>query len=132
MDVTNIPNAPHWLNHSVVIVKEDYLAEDAAKVLHALIRLNENNELELPMKHQDIVKVQHMVQPGSVVAVPRSNGRVKTCKLPEETTQLLWDDLQYILKEIEKLSAPPMTKKEQEDFPKPASEHLQANLRSVR
>lgn len=132
MDLTNIPNAPHWLNHSVVIVKEDYTAADEASVLHALIRLNEDNALELPKKHADIVKVQRMVQPGSVVAINRSNGRVKTVHLPEQVEELLWNDLQYILKEINKLNEPPMTKKEQEDFQTPVSEHLQANLRSVK
>ena len=131
MDVTNIPNAAHWLNHSVVIVKEDYTAADEAWILNKLISI-ESSSVQITGKHKDILTVQRMVQAGSLVAVQRSNGRVKTVHLPQEAEELLWSDLQYILAEINKLNEPPMTKKEQEDFPTPVSEHLQANLRSVK
>jgi len=132
MDITNIPNASHWLNHSVVIVKEDYTAADEAWILNKLISI-ESSSVQITGKHKDILTVQRMVQAGSVVAVQRSNGRVKTVHLPQEAEDLLWSDVEYIIAELDKLKGPPsMTKQEQEDFQTPVSEHSQANLRSVK
>lgn len=129
--VTNIPNAPHWLNNSAVICKEDYTAGDEAWILNQLVRID-SLSAQVTGKHKDILTVQRMVQPGSIVAVKRSNGRIKTVHLPQEADELLWSDTQYIVEQIAKLNEPPMTPDEQETFPKPVSEHSQANLRSVK
>ncbi len=130
--VTNIPNAPHWTNNSVVIVREDYLAEDEAWIINNLVRLDPTNALQLTSKHKDILTVQRMVVPGSIVAVRRSADRVKTVQLPADAEKLLWNDLQYIVEQINKLNEPPMTPEEQQTFPKPVSEHSQANLTRVK
>ena len=132
MDVTNIPNAPHWLNHSVVIVKEDYTAADEAWILNKLISI-ESSSVQITGKHKDILTVQRMVQAGSVVAVQRSNGRVKTVKLPQEAEELLWSDVEYIIAELDKLKGPPpLTEAEQKDFLPASNEHSQAHLRAMK
>ena len=130
--VTNIPNAQHWLNNSVVVVKEDYTAGDEAYVMNTLVRIDAGNAVQLTGKHHSIVLVKRMVQHGSVVAVPRSGGRVKTVHLPDEAENLLLHDLEYIVEQITKLNEPAMTPEEQEAFPQPVSEHSQANLKRVK
>ena len=129
--LTNIPNAPHWLNNSVVIVKEDYTAGDEAYILNQLVRID-SASAQVTGKHKDILTVQRMVQPGSVVAVNRSGGRVKTVHLPQEADELLWSDTQYIVEQITRLNEPPMTEEEVKAFPTPVSEHSQANLTRVK
>lgn len=131
MDITNIPNAPHWNNNSVVIVKEDYTAADEAWILNRLVAIDANT-VQITGKHKDILTVKRMVQPGSIVAVKRSGDRIKTVHLPQEAEELLWNDLQYIVEQITKLNEPPMTQEEQETFPKPVSESSQANLTRVK
>lgn len=131
MDITNIQNAPHWLNHSVVIVKEDYTAADEAWILNKLVSLD-SNSVQMTGKHKDILTVQRMVQAGSVVAVTRSNGRVKTVHLPQETEELLWSDVEYIIAEINKLNEPPMTQEEQQAFLPSSNERLPVNLKQVK
>lgn len=130
--LTNIPNAPHWLNNSVVVVKEDYLAEDEAWIINNLVRLDSTNAIQLTSKHKDILTVQRMVQAGSVVAVKRSGDRVKTVHLPDDAAKLLWADLQYIVAEIEKLNEPPMSEDEQSDFLDSANGSSSANLKRVK
>lgn len=116
MDVIGIPNAPWWNNNSTVVVKEDYLAQDEAWVLNQVVALSSDDMQDIQTKHIDILKVRRMVQPGSVVAVNRANGRVKTVQLPQDASQLLWNDVEYILKEINRLNVPVMTPDEQKTF----------------
>lgn len=125
MDITNIPNAPHWNNNSVVIVKEDYTASDEAWILNKLVSIDAAT-VQITGKHKDILTIQRMVQPGSRVAVNRSGGRVKTVELPQGAEDLLWNDVAYIVTQIEKLNAPPMSEDEQTAFPQPVSESSQA------
>ena len=129
--LTNIPNAPHWLNNSVVIVKEDYTAGDEAWILNQLVRID-STSAQVTGKHKDILTIQRMVQPGSVVAVNRSGGRVKTVHLPQEADELLWSDTQYIVEQITRLNEPPMTEDEKKGSSTPAKEHSQANLTRVK
>ncbi len=126
MDVIGIPNASHWLNNSTVVVKEDYTAADEAWIMNNLVRLDAANTVELTGKHHDIVFLKRLVQPGSVVAVKRANGRTKLCNLPQEIESLLWNDLQYIVEQINRLNEPPMTEEEQQAFQPPVSESSQA------
>ena len=129
--VTNIPNAAHWLNNSVVVVKEDYTAGDEAWILNQLVRIDATSA-QVTGKHKDILTVQRMVVPGSIVAVRRSADRVKTVQLPADAEKLLWSDLEYIVEQITKLNEPPMSEDEQKAFPQPVSEHSQANLTRVK
>lgn len=133
MDVTNIPNAPHWLNNSVVIVKEDYTAGDMSWVMNSLARVDiTNQELIIKAGHQSILTIKRMVQPGSVVSVKRSGDRVKTVHLPDEAEDLLDRDMKYIIAEIDNLQEPPMTEEEKKDSSMTANAHSQANLTRVK
>lgn len=131
MDITNIPNAPHWLNHSVVIVKEDYTAGDEAWILNKLVSIDATS-VQMTGKHKDILTVQRMVQPGSVVAVQRAGGRVKTVHLPQEAESLLWSDVEYITSQIKQLNEPPMSEEEQTDFLPESNAHSPANLKALK
>lgn len=114
MDTVGIANAPHWLNHSIVTIKADYTAGDQAWILNQ-ITLTPTDDAHVTERHQDILKVKRMVLPGSVVAVPRPGGRTKTVNLPQEASQLLVPDLDYIVSQIDAANKP-MTAEEQAAF----------------
>ena len=116
-----IDNAPWWLPHSMVVIKEDYTAADESWVQKRMGKLvmqgsgsKATADVE-PGKERGVLQVERMVQPGSVVAVQRRNGRVKTVHLPEEAEQLLYTDLAYIIQQIE-LANEVMAPEEQADF----------------
>lgn len=111
-------NATHWLNHSNVLIKEDMLAEDMAWIANNSTRVvnpgTQFARIEQSLGDSNILLVKRMVVSG-VVAVNRSNGRVKTVNLPQEAGQLLQQDLEYIVEQINKYNAP-MTEAQQQDF----------------
>jgi hypothetical protein len=135
MDTIGIQNAPWWLPNSTVVVREDYLAEDEGWINSQLFSFgmsgsgaNTTPDMQMSGKDRNTLFVQRMTQPGSVVAVPRSNGRVKTVHLPDEASQLLHTDLLYIVQRIEAVNAPPMTPQQQADFLKSVNGQSGGNL----
>jgi hypothetical protein len=129
MDTIGLPNASWWENTSTVVVKEDYLAQDEAWVNKQMVSLNvKGNQPNMQMTgDRNILIVQRMVQPGSVVAVKRANGRIKTVELPKDAGQLLIADLMYLVNQIDALNTPPMTTEEQEAFLPGATGQSEAN-----
>lgn len=113
-----IPNAPHWLNHSHVLIKEDFLAEDQEYIANNTTRIinpgTQFARVDTSLGSANILLVKRMVVSG-VVAVQRPNGRIKTVTLPAEASKLLSTDLDYIVAEINKANAP-MTEEQQQDF----------------
>jgi hypothetical protein len=111
-------NAPHWLNHSHVLIKEDYLAEDEEWIANQTTKIvnqgTQNAQVEIKAGSTNILLVKRMVVSG-VVAVNRANGRVKTVNLPQEAAQLLAPDLAYIAAQINQYNQP-MTQEQQSDF----------------
>ena len=137
MDTIAIENAHWWLNHSAVLVKEDYLAQDEVWVNKQLVTINTTGsgsrtrpDVQMSEKDRNVLIVERMVQPGSVVAVQRSQGRVKTVKLPQEASQLLYPDLIYIVGQVEALNLP-MDVQEQEDFLPTANEPAETNSQTT-
>ena len=114
MDITNVPNAKHWEPNSIVVVKEDYTAGDAAWVANQFLLIDATSSA-VTSRHQDIFLLKRMVQPGSVVSVKRANGRIKTVNLPAQVEDLLEVDMTYIAEQIRKLSEP-MSEAAQQDF----------------
>ena len=114
MNTIGIKNAAWWLPHSTVVLKADYQAKDEAWILNSLVSMDGTNAVQMTGKHKDILTVQRMTQPGSVVAVQREEGRVLTVRLPDEAEELLWTDVEYINAEIEKLKGPPLLTQEQQ------------------
>jgi hypothetical protein len=125
METLPIPNAPHWLNNSIVVVKADYEQADEAYVLNTLVRIDPTS-VSVTGKHRDTIRIQRMVQPGSIVSVKRPGGRVKTVHLPQEAEQLLVEDAAYINAQIDRLNEPVMDEAEQQAFPVPVSDSSQA------
>lgn len=128
-----IPNAPWWLPHSHVLLKEDYTAADESWVLARTAKMSvqagstkATGEVQMG-KDRGVLQIERMTIPGSVVAVQRRNGRVKTVHLPQEAEKLLVTDLAYIIGQIEALNEV-MTPEEQADFlpgaPAPSEEPL--------
>lgn len=133
MDTVAIQNAHWWQNHSHVLVKEDYVASDEAWINKQLITINTTGtgsrtkpDVQMSEKDRNVLIVERMVQPGSVVAVQRSAGRVKTVRLPQEAAQLLYPDLIYIVQQIEVLNLP-MDTQEQENFLPDANAPVETN-----
>lgn len=116
-----IDNAAWWLPHSHVLIKEDYTAADEAWVQARMVKIGVQGAgmkatPDMRMgKERGILQVERMVMPGSVVAVQRRNGRVKTVNLPQEAENLLLTDLAYIISQIEALNEV-MAPEEQESF----------------
>lgn len=119
-----IENAPWWLNHSQVVIKEDMLAEDQEWVTNQIVRVvnagTPQATVETLPGSSNRLLVQRMVVSG-VVAVNRPNGRVKTVNLPQDAGKLLSQDLDYIVAQINKLNEP-MDAQAQADFLPSASE----------
>jgi hypothetical protein len=132
-----IENAPWWLPHSLVILKEDYTAADESWVQRNMIRFgvqgkgaNATPDMQVG-KERGVLQVERMVIPGSVVAVQRRNGRVKTVRLPQEAEQLLLTDLTYIIQQIDALNEV-MTPQEQEHFLASANGQSKESLEMVK
>lgn len=113
-----IENAPWWLPHSHVEIKEDLLAEDQEWIANqANTVVNPGTQfarIEVNTGSANILLAKRMVVSG-VVAVNRPGGRVKTVNLPQDTSKLLAQDLQYIVEQISKLNEP-MDAEAQQDF----------------
>lgn len=120
----SIENAPWWLNHSYVQIKEDLLAEDQEWIANqANTVVNPGTQfarVEVNTGSANILLAKRMVVSG-VVAVNRPGGRVKTVQLPQDTGKLLMQDLQYIVEQISKYNEP-MDAQAQADFLPPVSE----------
>ena len=132
-----IKNAPWWLPHSLVIIKEDYTAADESWVQRHMVKLgvsgkgaNATPDMQFG-KERGVLQVERMVIPGSVVAVQRRNGRIKTVHLPQEAEDLLLAVLSYIIPQIDQHNAV-MTTEEQEHFLASANEHSKASLETGR
>lgn len=129
-----IENAPWWLNHSQVVVKEDMLAEDQEWITNQLARVvnpgTQFASMEVSAGSSNILLVKRMVMSGTV-AVNRPNGRVKTVSLPQDAGKLLSQDLDYIVAQINKNNEP-MSAQAQTDFLPPVSEPSVASLKRVR
>jgi len=135
-DTVQIPNAPWWLPHSHVIVKEDFLASDEAWIQNHLgnkMKIDKNSknpEVDMLMGNVNILLVARMVVQG-VVAVKRTSDRIKTVSLPAEADKLLKNDIDYICAEINRLN-PDMEEDEQEDFLAGANGHSKTSLELVK
>lgn len=121
MEDTNtitIDNAPHWLNHSHVVIKADFLAEDQEWIANQSTQvINPGTtfaRVESKLGSANLLVVKRMVIEG-IVAVKRHGGRIKTVRLPQESHLLLASDLDYIVAQINKFNEP-MTEEEQTDF----------------
>ena len=129
-----IENAPWWLPHSQVLVREDYLAEDEAWIANQIVQVQNAGTQQASVSTQagslNILKVKRMVVQG-VVAVKRANGRIKTVNLPHEAGKLLAQDLTYIASQIDALNAP-MTAGEQAAFLPTANAPSEGNLTLVK
>lgn len=129
-----IDNAPWWQPHSMVVLKEDYTAADEEWVQKRSggMSIQKSGSADLQMgRSRGILQIERMVQPGSVVAVERRNGRVKTVHLPQEAEKLLLTDLAYIVQQIEMLNNV-MTPEEQESFLASANGHSETSLQRVK
>lgn len=132
-----IENAPWWLPHSLVIIKEDYTAADESWVQRHMVKFgmqgkgaNATPDMQVG-KERGVLQVERMVIPGSVVAVERRNGRVKTVRLPQEAEQLLLTDLTYIIQQIDALNEV-MSAEEQADFLPSANERSGENFETMK
>lgn len=129
-----IINAPWWLNHSHVLIREDMLAEDSAWIANQSTRLvgagTANPQIEFQAGNTNIFLVKRMVVQG-IVAVKRANDRVKTVHLPQEAEKLLSQDLDYIVAQINKHNQP-MTEDEQRDFLPGVNGHSGTSLELVK
>lgn len=137
METFGIKNAPWWLPHSHVELREDYTAADEQWVQARMVRVGvvgsgskATPDMQLG-KERGILQVERMVMPGSVVAVMRRNGRIKTVHLPQDAEQLLLTDLGYIIQQIEALNEV-MTPEEQASFLASANGHVAGNLETVK
>lgn len=137
MDTVGLDNAPWWLPHSHVEVKEDYTAADESWVQARAVKVNVQGSGSRTTadvqqgKERGILQIERMVQPGGVVAVQRRNGRVKTVHLPQEAEQLLLVDLNYIISQMDALTDV-MTPEEQSDFLPGAGEQSETSLKMVK
>lgn len=127
--VIGITNAPWWLNHSHVEIKEDLLAEDQEWVSNQTTKIinpgTKFARVEVAAGSANILLVNRMVVSG-VVAVNRPGGRVKTVNLPGDVGKLLEQDLEYIVGQIQALNEP-MSAEQQADFLPSANEPSQAS-----
>lgn len=137
MDIIGIPNAPHWLPHSHVEIKEDYTAADDQWVEARTVKLSVQGTGSKATpdiqagKARGVLQVERMAQPGGVVAVQRRNGRVKTVHLPQEAEELLLNDLNYIIEQIDALNEV-MTPEELNNFLPGAADPSETSLKMVR
>ena len=132
-----IDNAPWWLPHSTVVLREDYTAADEAWVQSRIAKVSvqgsgsgASGDVSFG-KGRGVLQIERMSMPGSIVAVQRRNGRVKTVKLPQEAEQLLAPDLVYIVGQIEALNEP-IAPEEQESFLPSANGHSEVSLQRVK
>lgn len=113
-----IENAAWWLNHSHVLIREDFTADDQEWVANQGTRVvnpgTQFARIEANLGSENRLLVQRMVVEG-VVAVKRANDRIKTVNLPKDVSQLLAQDLNYIVAQIQKYNAP-MSEEQQADF----------------
>lgn len=117
MDTIGISNAPHWLNHSNVVLKGLYLAADEAWVTNQMVSVkNSGGETSVETKTGDqaLLKIQRMVKSG-VVAVMLRNGSVYEVNLPQDAGKLLPSDVAYIVEQID-VAGKPMSAEEQAAF----------------
>lgn len=137
MDTFKIENAPWWLPHSIVVMREDYTAADESWVQARMMKIGvqrdgQNATPDIQMgKERGVLQVERMVQAGSVVAVLRSAGRTKTVHLPQEAEQLLLPDLNYIIQQIDALNQVIMPE-DQANFLPSANEHVAEHLQKVK
>lgn len=117
-DTIAIDNAPWWLNHSYVQIKEDLLAEDQEWIANQANKVvnpgTQFARVEVNTGSANILLAKRMVVSG-VVAVNRPRGRVLTVNLPQDTSKLLAQDLDYIVAQIGKYNEP-MDAEAQQDF----------------
>ena len=113
----SLDNAPWWMNHSQVLLKGMFLAEDEAWIANHMVSVQgsgQNAVVETHSGEATILKVQRMVQQG-VVAVMLKGGIKYEVQLPKDASKLLATDLAYISSRID-LASQPMTAEEQAAF----------------
>ncbi len=126
-----ILNAPHWLNHSTVVLRGPILAEDGAWVTNQIIALeNARENGESHAGDQLLLKVKRMVKQG-VVAVMLKSGATYEVTLPKDVSKLLLTDLAYISREIDAISEP-MSAEEQTSFLASINGHSKDSLKVVK
>ena len=117
MDNIGIPNAPHWLNHSNVVLKGIYLAADEAWVTNQMVSVKNNGTeatVETRTGDQNLLKIQRMVKSGTVAVMLR-NGSTYEVQLPQDAGKLLPSDAAYIVEQID-AAGKPMSAEEQAAF----------------
>lgn len=129
-----ITNAKWWLNTSTVALKGLFLAEDDAYVQNNIISVQNpgesNMEVQTLQGSQGLLKLQRMVQKGSVVSVMLRSGDSYTVNLPDDAGKLLPVDVGYILAQINMVSQP-MNEQEQKDFLASANAQSETNEPAV-
>lgn len=108
MKPIGLKNAPHWLNHSQVLVKGRMTAGDVAEITNGMVNAEVVNGVPLVITragNQNILKVRRMVLQG-VVAVMLEDGETYEVGLPEHAEDLLAEDLDYICAQIDAKSKP--------------------------
>lgn len=117
MDNIALPNAPHWLNHSNVVLKGIYLAADEAWVTNQMVSVKNNGtetSVETRTGDQNLLKIQRMVKSGTVAVMLR-NGSTYEVQLPQDAGKLLPSDAAYIVEQID-AAGKPMSAEEQAAF----------------
>lgn len=129
-----IPNAPHWLNHSMVVLKGPVLASDGAWVTNQIIAAErasaDGENVESHAGDQLLFKVKRMVKEGTV-AVMLKGGAKYEVSLPKDVNKLLLVDLAYISQQIDATSEP-MNAQEQADFLASVNGRSEASLKVVK
>lgn len=124
-----LKNAPHWLNHSHVLIKGRLTAGDQAEIANGIVEVevvNGNPVVVTKAGNQGILKVQRMVVQG-VVAVMLEEGETYEVELPGEAENLFPDDLDYICKQIDAKSKP-LSAEDQQRFLASANGHSETPL----
>jgi hypothetical protein len=87
-------------------------------------------EVQTLQGSQGLLKLQRMVQKGSVVSVMLRSGDSYTVNLPDDAGKLLPVDVGYILAQINMVSQP-MNEQEQKDFLASANAQSETNEPAV-
>lgn len=128
MDTIGLVNAPHWLNHSNVVLKGLYLASDEAWVTNQMVSVkNSGGETSVETKTGDqaLLKIQRMVKSGTVAVMLR-NGSTYEVNLPQDAGKLLPGDVAYIVEQID-VAGKPMSAEEQAAFLASANAQSETN-----
>ncbi len=132
MKPITLKNAPHWLNHSHVLVKGRMTAGDVAEITNGMVAVEVVNNTPVVITrggNQNILKVRRMVTQG-VVAVMLEDGEKYEVQLPGGVEDLFQDDLDYICAQIDAKSRP-LSAEEQKRFLNSAPERSEAHSNTV-